>query len=310
VSNFRLERWAISIVAAVAVVAGCESRESGGTLPLLNSAEPALSHHRTFKYTPHEQMFTVPPDVTTIKIVATGASGGGATGYGEKSHGGDGGRLAATIPVMSGDVLAVFVGGAGGPSGGFNGGAPSGGISGSGGDGGGGGGASDVRASGDRLRDRVVVAGGGGGGGGPSVFYGTGNGGSGGGLVGGTGSGYCYHGGASGCGGSGGTQNSGGIGGSGGQRGGYQPGATGTDGKRGSGGAGGTAKSSHSGGAGGGGGGGYYGGGGGGAGSQSTSGGGGGGGGGGGSSFVERSATHVKDEQGVASGNGQVVVSW
>ncbi|MGA9419357.1 MAG: hypothetical protein WBV40_09420, partial [Candidatus Cybelea sp.] len=64
------------------------------------------------------------------------------------------------------------------------------------------------------------------------------------------------------------------------------------------------------GGAGGGGGGGYYGGGGGGAGSQSTSGGGGGGGGGGGSSFVERSATHVKDVQGVASGNGQVVVSW
>jgi hypothetical protein len=309
-TNFRLKRCAISIVAAAAVVAGCETRGSGSTTPVLNSADPAVSHHRTFKYTGREQMFTVPPDVTAIKIVATGASGGGATGYGEKSHGGNGGRLTATIPVMSGEVLAVFVGGAGGPSGGFNGGAPSGGISGSGGDGGGGGGASDVRESGDRLRDRVIVAGGGGGGGGPSVFYGTGNGGVGGGLVGGTGAGYCYYGGASGCGGTGGTQNAGGTGGSGGQRGSYWRGAGGSDGKRGSGGAGGTAKSSHSGGAGGGGGGGYYGGGGGGAGSQSTSGGGGGGGGGGGSSFAERSATRIKDAQGVASGDGRVVISW
>ena len=309
-SNFRLERYAISIVAAAALVAGCESRESGSALPLLNNADPALSHRRTFKYTGREQMFTIPPDVTAIKIVATGASGGGATGYGEKSLGGDAGRLTATIPVMSGEVLAVFVGGAGGPSGGFNGGAPSGGISGSGGDGGGGGGASDVRERGDRLRDRVIVAGGGGGGGGPSVFYGTGNGGFGGGLVGGTGAGYCYYGGASGCGGTGGTQNSGGIGGSGGQRGGYQRGTTGSNGKRGNGGAGGAANASRGGGGGGGGGGGYYGGGGGGAGSGSTSGGGGGGGGGGGSSFAERSATRVKDVPGVASGNGQVVVSW
>jgi hypothetical protein len=53
------------------------------------------------------------------------------------------------------------------------------------------------------------------------------------------------------------------------------------------------------------------GGGGGGCGSLGTSGGGGGGGGGGASSFVERSATHVKNKQGAApSGNGQIVISW
>lgn len=307
--DFRLERYVISIVAAATIVAGCESRNSVSAVPSLSSADPAFSSHRTFKYTGHEQAFIVPSDVKAIKVVATGASGGGATGYGEKSHGGDGGRLTATIPVTSGERLAVFVGGAGGPSGGFNGGAPSGGTSGSGGSGGGGGGASDVREQGSRLRDRVIVAGGGGGGGGPSVFYGTGDGGSGGGSVGGSGAGYCVPGAASGCGGNGGSQTSGGTGGAGGSRGSWH-GAAGHNGKRGDGGAGGTAVASHSGGGGGGGGGGYYGGGGGGSGSQSTSGGGGGGGGGGGSSFAERSATHVKDLQGVASGNGQIVISW
>lgn len=301
-------RFVILILAA-AVIGGCENRGSAATPPISSAGHLFCCAH-VFKFKGHKQTFTVPSGVTTIEIEAMGAAGGGATGYGEKSVGGLGGRLSAKIPVTPGEKLAVFVGGAGGTNGGFNGGAPSGGVSGSGGDAGGGGGASDVREGGDRLRDRILVAGGGGGGGGPSVFYGTGDGGLGGGLVGGSGAGNCYPNGATGCGGTGGTQSAGGVGGPGGDRYGFGRGTTGRDGKIALGGAGGSAESSGGGGGGGGGAGGYYGGGGGGGGSNSTSGGGGGGGGGGGSSYAEPSARHVKDVQGVSSGNGQVIIFW
>jgi hypothetical protein len=307
-------RSAVAIGAAAAI-AGCNAR-GGDALPIAGgegapSHEHAQSHQEKFTYTGRRQTFTVPSGVTEIKVIAAGASGSGSEAISgqEASQGGHGGRLTATIPVIAGEKLAVFVGGEGGTTaGGFNGGGSGGGVSGSGGKAGGGGGASDVRANGDNVRDRVLVAGGGGGGGGPSVFYGTGSGGSGGGTNGGSGSGDCYAGGADGCGGGGGTQTAGGAGGAGGDRGGQA--AAGDSGTLGRGGAGGEVKASEAGGGGGGGGGGYYGGGGGGAGSVSTSGGGGGGGGGGGSAYAEKTAKHVKDVAGVQSGNGQVVISW
>jgi hypothetical protein len=78
--------------------------------------------------------FVVPAGVTTIKIVALGASGGhstGGTGTGG-GVGGEGGRVKATIPVTPDESLAVFVEGQGGTSSAFNGGAPGGRTSGSG----------------------------------------------------------------------------------------------------------------------------------------------------------------------------------
>lgn len=103
-----------------------------------------------FSYTGSFQTWTVPPCITSITIEALGAQGGSSSAGGT---GGLGGRAVATVTVTPGDILYIYVGGAGfqapgpGPCGGagFNG----------GGDGtynsaypqraGGGGGASDVR---------------------------------------------------------------------------------------------------------------------------------------------------------------------
>jgi hypothetical protein len=287
----------------------------------LKTKEPRPRHEVTFVYTGSRQSFTVPAGVTSITVVATG--GGTPTGSkgpsGPSYTGANGGLVKATMPVTPGEALGIYVGGAGavgidgaGGTGGFNGGGAGGkGIyGGSYSDGGcGGGGSSDVRQGGNGVKDRVVVAAGAGGGGIGVGFYGAGGGGAGGGATGVNGGGG-YPGSPSGDGGSGGTQARGGIGGPGGHRSGYGPGESGFKGKRFRGGPGGGG-TQDSGGGGGGGGGGYYGGGGGGAGSFSTSGVGGGGGGGGGSSYVEASATHVKDVQaGGTSGNGQIVIYY
>ncbi len=109
--------------------------------------------------------FTVPTGVTSLHIVAAGAPGGDRG----TMKGGRGAIATADLSVTAGQVLGVFVGGAGGSGeeggnpGGFNGG-------GGGGDlpgrlaGGGGGGASDVRVGGlDALAGRLVIAAGGGG---------------------------------------------------------------------------------------------------------------------------------------------------
>ncbi len=92
--------------------------------------------------------------------------------------------MTATLTVVPGEILNVFVGGQGGAGaagglGGFNGGGAGG--TGTSFFGGGGGGASDIRRGGIALSNRVVVAGGGGGG----AF--TGVGGAGGGTTGGAG---------------------------------------------------------------------------------------------------------------------------
>ncbi|MBO2007715.1 beta strand repeat-containing protein [Hymenobacter negativus] len=119
-----------------------------------------------YAYTGTPQTYTVPAGVTAVRVAATGAGGGmGYYGIG----GSNGARAQATLLVTPGEVLTLYVGGAGsnnGP-GGYNGG-------GNGSldqyQGAGGGGASDVRRSAlapsTSLADRLLVAAGGGGGGG------------------------------------------------------------------------------------------------------------------------------------------------
>jgi hypothetical protein len=228
---------------------------------------------QSLSYTGGMQTYTVPSGVTSLTIDATGGKGGtGSTGTG-----GNGGRIQTVIAVTPGQVLNVYVGGAGGNLNnlaGYNGGAIGAGpyttnV-------GGGGGASDIRIGGVALSNRVVVAGGGGGGG----YNGcTENGGAGGGLIGASGTLGC------------GTTASGGgsqvAGGAGGFYSGYTAGSPGTLGLGGNGAAG-------NGGAGGGGG--YY--------------GGGGGawqGGGGGSSFS--TGTVTTHTQGFQAGNGYVYIT-
>jgi len=315
--DLRFGRGALGACVAIAMLVGCGAPQLPTSTPSGN-ADQTVQNHKVFRYTPNEQRFKVPAQVTEITVVALGASGGYGTG---SAPVGPGGEVKATIPVTPRETLYVFVGGDGAynnSSGGFNGGAL-GGLypycyrSGSKCYGYGGGGASDVREGGDSLRDRILVAGGGGGAGTDGVL-----GGGGGGKVGGYGgSGNSPYGGGSG--GGGGTQNRGGSGGAG-QGGSYGDGGPGSPGTLGDGGSGGQAgyngfcSSSCFEGAGGGGGGGYYGGGGGGgacAPSLTVPYCGVGGGGGGGSSYVEKRATHVTNSQGTARpGNGKVTIYW
>ena len=244
---------------------------------LLNAYVPdyVAGGSRTFSYTGSMATYTVPIGVTVLTIDAAGAQGGtGATGVG-----GLGGRVQTSLAVTPGQVLNIFVGGAGGSmsntpgynGGGYNPGTPYPSNI------GGGGGATDIRTGGTALTDRIVVAAGGGGGG----YNGcTDNGGAGGGTTGVAGNIGC------------GTSPAGGGtpigGGAGGTYSGWTSGLVGTLGVGGSGGSG-------TGGAGGGGG--YY--------------GGGGGawqGGGGGSSYSIGSGTiHTS---GYRAGNGELTITW
>ena len=300
---------ATSIAVFAPLLSACATSSNGGTPSLTGSGlRFGQTSKQTFHFTGGEQQFGVPAGVTKITITADGARGNegigdGASGGKYDPPGGLGGRVTATMPVKSGEILAIFVGGSGRHRG-FNGG-------GRGREGfGHGGGASDVREGGVSLGDRVVVAGGGGGGGAvghclsTSCGYGMGgDGGVGGGRKGGPGGegqGYLHAGG-----GGGGTQDAGGSGGSGV--------GSGCDGAAGTLGNGGQGKRT-CGGFGGGGGGGYFGGGGGGGGGYYGSSGSGyagsGGGGGGGSSFAEKRATDVHKFQGVRSGDGLIIISW
>lgn len=137
----------------------------------------------TFVFTGAVQTYTVPVGVTAIQIECWGAQGGSATGLdGVPAPGGLGGYSIGELGVTPGQVLQVYVGGAGASfgAGGFNGGGQAATNYGSAG-----GGGSDVRIGAYAFADRVIVGGGGGGG----AFGSYGNaGGHGGGLVGGTGS--------------------------------------------------------------------------------------------------------------------------
>jgi hypothetical protein len=318
VETRRFGRFAL-LLSATGAIAGCAAGSAWQSGPPLSPGSgDAAPYQHTFNYTGAAQTFKVPPGVTSLTVVARGASGGGSEYYVARS--GRGGRVHAEIAVTPGEKLYVFVGGAGvgssDRSGGFNGGGNPGGCC----EGGfGGGGASDVREGGAKLSDRILVAGGGGGEGGYERVGGSG--GVGGGLVGapGTGGEYGYGNGAGG-GGRGGTQRRGGPGGKIflGYTSKYGRAHRGASGLLGTGGGGGMAgfgeTSSTAGGAGGGGGGGYYGGGGGGGGAGGWGGGGGypGGGGGGGSSYIEPKAIEFHTWPGWknATGDGLVVFSW
>ena len=169
----------------------------------------------TFSYTGGQQTYTVPAGVTSLGIDAIGGAGGYPywnCGLGTSVA--NGGRVQCTLAVTPGQVLYIYVGGAGGSEvcnncggqpGGFNGGQNSNICSGASG------GATDIRLSPGTISgtlvtpytstNRIVVAGAGGGG---ADYYGVG--GAGGGLTGGTGTvGSC-----GGVGGTGGTQVNGG----------------------------------------------------------------------------------------------------
>ena len=136
----------------------------------------------TFNYTGAVQTYTVPAGVTSIQIEAWGAQGGSGVGFdGVPATGGLGGYSIGNLEVVPGQVLNLYVGGAGAlyGIGGFNGGGQAGTEYGASG-----GGASDVRIGAYTLSDRVIV--GGGGGGGAFGSYGS-YGGAGGGLTGGMG---------------------------------------------------------------------------------------------------------------------------
>ncbi|RYY40479.1 MAG: HYR domain-containing protein [Chitinophagaceae bacterium] len=130
-------------------------------------AAATVERSRAFEYTGSVQTFTVPAGVTSIRIDAYGASGGGnggISGIGSFSAPGLGGRVQGTMNVTPGDVLYLYIGGKGyEPSGS---GASPGPFNGGGGSnylGSTGGGATDIRLGGQALTDRILVAGGGGG---------------------------------------------------------------------------------------------------------------------------------------------------
>jgi hypothetical protein len=307
--HLRTRRLAV-IGAAVTLASGLVSIGS------VSAAAPrtgAAAVTKTFSFVGHQQFFHVPAGVTLVTIEAVGAQGGSSREAGDSPvsvAGAKGGMASATIPVTTGEELAVFVGGQ--PArelnapGGFNGGGASGhGMTPRpgpdcghvdqppcprGGNGGGGGGASDVRVGGDSLARRAVVAGGGGGGGGD---VGKCVGGAGGGVTGDPGSrcdiqGRAFQGG-------GGTQSQGGSAGF----------LNGDPGSADQGGKGGTDPGSTIfGGAGGGGG--WYGGGGGSGGDNAQV----GGGGGGGSGHVPASDPSARMQNGVHDGNGRVTITY
>jgi hypothetical protein len=142
-----------------------------------------------FDYTGDVQTFTVPSGCNKLIIDCVGAKGGDSdTGA---AKGGVGGRVQCDMVVSGGQILYIYVGGAGifgqntynsSWSGGYNGGAEGYQTVGSGG------GATDIRIGGNTLNDRKLVAGGGGGAGTMWVYSEFPlNGGSGGGLIGGDG---------------------------------------------------------------------------------------------------------------------------
>jgi hypothetical protein len=168
------------------MLAGCGGSQQAIVPATTNAAAPSFRYDKTFSYTGEKEAFQVPRGVKWLRIIALGAGGASKA----NDAGGRGGRVYAIVPVISGETLLVYVGGAGsGATGGFNGGG-GGGYVGGYQPGYGGGGASDVRRNGDRLADRILVAGGGGGQGGYDDFrrIAFGDGGKGGGSTGGTGS--------------------------------------------------------------------------------------------------------------------------
>lgn len=265
---------------------------TGFLLASSSSAIAATTQAQVFEYTGADQTWTVPAGVTSIDVLAYGASGGNGSATPQNLTarlGGHGALVnAVSLTVAPGDSIRIVVGGQGvsgtggaGGQGGFGGGG-----NGTGGNmSGGGGGMSAVY----RNTSTPLVFAGGGGGGGANV--GTGSGGAGG--AGGAPNGVLGSASANGnAGGGGGTGSSGGTGGTAADNASHD----GSNGLLLVGGQGGSI-------GGGGGGGGYFGGGGG-----SGSSGGASGGGGGGSSYASiAGATYGTNPD---PGDGQVTISW
>ena len=152
----RLSIWGASRVPVVLAACGGASF----------CAPVAVASADSFAYTGVEQTYTVPAGVSSVRIAATGGAGAGPAA-GSGLSGGRGGVATGVVAVTPGQVLYVYVGGAGGqPMGGFNGGGQ-GAVNGAE-QGWAGGGASDVRtlpagAGASSLESRLIVAAGGGG---------------------------------------------------------------------------------------------------------------------------------------------------
>jgi len=149
----RSRRWMGAVVAVA----------TGAALVMSLPDAQAASSTVTFAYTGSDQSWTVPAEVSAVRVEAFGAQGGG-------EYGGFGAGVVVDLAVTPGQQLTVRVGGRGGiATGGFNGGGGSS-FAGAGlGQGQGGGGASDVSLGDNRL---VVAGGGGGAAGGPSFGMG------------------------------------------------------------------------------------------------------------------------------------------
>ena len=123
---------------------------------------PRFTAQASYDFTETIQSYTVPSGVTKINVGVAGAQGGSVT-----AAGGLGGQVSATVPVVPGETLFVFVGGGGGDNhpakyqvstvAGWNGGGTGNGAA----AGGGGGGASDIRrgitVTGASLLSRVAT---------------------------------------------------------------------------------------------------------------------------------------------------------
>jgi len=67
----------------------------------------------SFPFTGDFQEFTVPNGVTSLEVTLVGASGATASFNGITSPGGRGAKITATVPVNTGEVYRIYVGGAG-----------------------------------------------------------------------------------------------------------------------------------------------------------------------------------------------------
>jgi hypothetical protein len=98
----------LSVVFSVLLCACAVS--SNGAAPGSSVVGQPLDGKATFAYTGTKQSFKVPAGVTQVTIAASGASGAAGYGFGYNKYGapgGLGGRVKATIPVTSGERLAI-----------------------------------------------------------------------------------------------------------------------------------------------------------------------------------------------------------
>jgi hypothetical protein len=162
---------------------GAAALVTGGAvvIPMLATATPAAAATvSTFSYSSGYQFFTVPAGVSTLYITVDGGSGADGQGIAGGGPGGPGGEVRGDLAVTPGEVLTLWVGGAGQADGGQGFGAPGhddfeGGTGGPGygtgtGNGGGGGGASYIGVNNTIM---MLAGGGGGGGGGGAYIVGT-----------------------------------------------------------------------------------------------------------------------------------------